>query len=125
MVLQSIYEPEFKKLNSNYGFRPGYGVHDAIQTIKTKAKSMKYAIEADVQGAFDNVDFDILLTILRKKISDEKFLKLIHYSLKCGINYSNQFEESKLGTTQGSIVSPMLYNIYFHEFDKFDKFVYF
>jgi RNA-directed DNA polymerase len=119
MILNSIYEPEFAKINSNFGFRPGIGVHDAHRYIQTYAKSMTFAIEADIQGAFDNVDFEILIKILQKKIKDTKFLKLILHGLKCGINYSEQFEETKIGTTQGSIVSPILYNIYFHEFDKF------
>jgi retron-type reverse transcriptase len=119
MVLNSIYEPEFAKVNSNFGFRPGTGVHDAQRNIQSYAKSMTFAIEADIQGAFDNVDFEILIKILKKKIKDIKFLKLISNGLKCGIFYSQQFEETKIGTTQGSIVSPILYNIYFHEFDKF------
>lgn len=119
IILNAIYEPNFDKLNSNFGFRPNFGVHDAIRSIQQKAKSMSFAIEADIQGAFDNVNFDILINILRKKIKDEKFLKLILHSLKCGINFSTQFEESKLGTTQGSVLSPILYNIYFHEFDKY------
>jgi retron-type reverse transcriptase len=121
MILNAIYEPEFEIINSNFGFRPGKGVHDAQRSIQSYAKSMTFAIEADIQGAFDNVDFDILINILKKKIQDTKLLKLILYGLKCGINYSEQFEETKIGTTQGSIVSPLLYNIYFHEFDKYIK----
>lgn len=115
IILNAIYEPEFKRVSLNYGFRPKLGVQDAIYSIQTKAKSMEYAIEADIQGAFDNVKFEILINILRKKISDEQFLSLILGGLKCGINYSQQFEETR--TTQGSVLSPLLYNIYFHEFD--------
>jgi retron-type reverse transcriptase len=121
MILNSIYEPEFEKTNYNFGFRPRIGVHDALRSIQQYSKAMTFAIEADIQGAFDNIDFDTLMTILKKKIKDRKFLKLILYSLKCGINYSEQFEETKIGTTQGSIVSPILYNIYFHEFDNYIK----
>ena len=121
MILNAIFEPEFEKINSNFGFRPGIGVHDAQRSIQLYAKSMAFAIEADIQGAFDNVDFEILIKILQNKIQDTKLLKLILNGLKCGIFYSEQFEETKIGTTQGSIVSPLLYNIYFHEFDKFIK----
>jgi retron-type reverse transcriptase len=121
MILNALYEPDFDKINSNDGFRPNVGIHEAINTISVHAKAMTYAIEADITGAFDNVDHDRLIDILRKKIADEKFLKLIYWSLKCGISYAGAFQESKLGTTQGSPLSPILYNIYFHEFDKYIK----
>ena len=65
---------------------------------------MDYAIEGDIKGAFDNVNHLTLINILRKKISDEKFLRLIYNGLKCGIIYLDYFSELKLGTTQGSIV---------------------
>jgi RNA-directed DNA polymerase len=119
LVLNAIYEPEFSKLQCNYGFRPKLGVHDLIDKLETEAKGLDIAIEADVQGAFDNVDFQILDNTLQKKIGDKNLLKLIQDGLKCGIFYSDILESSKLGTTQGSVLSPLLYNIYLHEFDKF------
>jgi retron-type reverse transcriptase len=119
VILTSIYEPEFKKTNSNFGFRPKLSPKEAINHHTEKAKSHDFMIEADIAGAFDNVNHDILINILSKKISDTRFLKLIKNSLTCGIHYSNTTEISKIGTTQGSSLSPLLYNIYFHEFDKF------
>lgn len=119
LVLNAIYEPIFAKNNTNFGFRPKYGCHDAIEQIFTKVKSQKYAIEADITGAFDNVDFNILINILEKKIKDKRFIKLIYGGLKCGIFFANKLSESKIGTTQGSLVSPLLYNIYFNEFDEY------
>jgi retron-type reverse transcriptase len=119
LVLNAIYEPEFSKIQCNFGFRPNLGVHDLIDKLETEAKGLDIAIEADVQGAFDNVDFQILDNILQRKIGDKNLLKLIQDGLKCGVFYANILESSKLGTTQGSVLSPLLYNIYFHEFDKF------
>jgi RNA-directed DNA polymerase len=119
LVLNAIYEPEFRKLQCNYGFRPKLGVHDLIDKLETEVKGLDMAIKADVQGAFDNVDFQILDNTLQKKIGDKNLLKLIQNGLKCGIYFADTLESSKLGTTQGSVLSPLLYNIYFHEFDKF------
>lgn len=118
IVLNAIYEPEFEKMNVNFGFRPKYGCHDAIVKIQ-KDKEMLYAIEGDIKGAFDNIDHDILIEILEKKIYDNQFLSLIRGGLKCGIIYLNFGQETVLGTVQGNVVSPLLYNIYFNEFDKF------
>lgn len=121
MVLTVIYDPEFAKINANFGFRAGLGCQDAISQIQTYAKQMDYAIEGDIKGAFDNVCHDILIKILRKRIKDEKLLKLIKGGLKCGIIFLNYRQDSDIGTTQGSVLSPLLYNIYFHEFDVFIK----
>lgn len=119
LILNSIYEPEFKKLNLNFGFRPGLGCLNAIDTHIDKAKSHTFAIEADITGAFDNVDHDILMKILTKKIDDQRFLKLIKDGLQSGIFFAGTIEQSKIGTTQGSNISPLLYNIYFNEFDNY------
>lgn len=119
MVLNAIYEPEFARQNVNYGFRPSYGCADAINSIKSYAKAMDYAIEGDIKGAFDNVNHDILIEILKKRIDDNRLLNLIKGGLKCGVMFLNYRQDSDLGTVQGSVVSPLLYNIYFNEFDKF------
>lgn len=119
MALNAIYEPEFARTNTNFGFRPGLGCQDAISELKKGAKSMDYAIEGDIKGAFDNVNHELMIQILEKKINDQKFLKLVRNGLKCGVIYMDFRQDSEIGTTQGSVVSPLLYNIYFHEFDIF------
>ena len=119
MVLNAIYEPEFTRIQCNFGFRPGIGCQDAIHQIQQKAKAMDFVIEGDIKGAFDNVTHTRMILILKKKIKDRKFLKLIWGGLKCGIIYLNYRQDSDIGTTQGSILSPLLYNVYFHEFDKY------
>lgn len=117
LILEAIYEPEFERLNFNFGFRPKKSCVTAINFLENKAKAHKFAIEADITGAFDNVNHDILLRILSKKIKDPRFLKLIKDGLKSGMLFAGSLEQTKIGTTQGSNVSPLLYNIYFHEFD--------
>lgn len=119
IILNAIYEPEFEKYQVNFGFRPKIGVQEAINHHVTKAKSHNFMLEADISGAFDNVNHEKLINILRYKINDEKFLNLIKKALNSGICYCGQFLSTKVGTTQGSPLSPILYNIYYHEFDKY------
>lgn len=119
LILDAIYEPVFERRNANFGFRPGKGCHDAIIRLEEKAKSMYQAIEGDIEGAYDNLNHDILMTILAKKIKDKKLLALIRQGLECGVFFAGTTSSSELGVTQGSIVSPLLFNIYMNEFDDF------
>jgi len=119
IILNAIYEPEFSQLNCSFGYRPNIGVQEAIRNHTKLAKAHNYMIEADITGAFDNVNHEKLISILTNKIDDEKFINLIKKALESGICYCGQFFNTKIGTTQGSPLSPILYNIYFHEFDKF------
>jgi group II intron reverse transcriptase/maturase len=118
-ILEHIYEPEFNKINTNFGFRPKKGTNDAIQEINKRTKGMTTAIEGDIKGAFDNVNFDIMINILSKTIKDRKFLRLIKQGFKSGILLKDNYQETTLGIPQGGIASPLLFNIYMHEFDKF------
>lgn len=118
LILTSIYEPEFQYYNTNWGFRPNMHANDAIKHIRLQCKSYDYAIEGDIVGAYDNIQHNILIKILRKRISDEKFLQLIYDALKAGYMKDNTYYDSFLGTPQGGIHSPILFNIYMHEFDK-------
>lgn len=119
IILDSIYEPEFNKYDCNYGFRSKHDCISAIRRIRQTGQSADYAIEGDIQGAYDNVDHDILLLILQSKISDKKFIRLIKSGLQAGIFENNKIVDSFLGVPQGSIASPILFNIYMHEFDKY------
>jgi len=118
IVLSTIYEPEFLKENYNYGFRPKLSTTDAILKIAKQGRGMTYAIEGDIKGAYDNVDHDILIEILKQKIKDVKFIGLIKNLLKSGLEFKGTYQHTFLGVPQGGIVSPLLFNIYMHEFDK-------
>jgi len=122
LVLHSIYEPEFEKLNRSFGFRPNKGVHDAMTALLSyKTNGMTTALEGDVEAAYDTVDKEKLLEILRKKIKDKKFINFMRERL----NYEYVEKETglrvkpELGIPQGGIDSPYLFNIYMHELDVF------
>jgi retron-type reverse transcriptase len=125
-LLESIYEPEFRefeKLNgfqcTNYGFRPGKSTEDALYYLKRLGKGTTYAIEGDISGAYNNVDHDILLLALRRRIRDKRFLKTINQLLKSGVMEEGSKIRTFMGTPQGGIVSPLLFNIYMFALDKY------
>ena len=82
MVLEAIYECSFE--NSSHGFRPNKSCHTALLQIQTKFTGVKWFIEGDIKGFFDNIDHNIMITLLRKKIKDERFLRLIRKFLNAG-----------------------------------------
>ena len=79
----------------------------------------KWFIEGDIKGFFDNIDHNVLIEILRERILDERFLRLIRKFLNAGYLEEWQFNKTYSGTPQGGIVSPILANIYLDKFDKF------
>lgn len=119
IFLQPIYEPLFEKKNHNYGFRPNKSTYNSIEFIKNNAKGSNYAIEGDIKGAYDSINHNKLLEFISNTIQDDKLLKLINITLKAGILNENKFETSLTGVPQGSILSPLLFNIYMFQFDLF------
>lgn len=119
LILEAIYEPVFEKNDTNFGFRAEKSCHDAINSISIKAKAPSFAIEGDIKGAFDNVNHDKLMDILFKRIKDLRFLNLIYQGLKSGLINEGVFEHTIIGTPQGGIASPILFNIYLNELDEF------
>ena len=114
-LLMAIYEQEF--LSSSYGYRPGRGAKDAVQDVTFELQYGRYGylIEADVQGFFDHLDHDKLLEMLRLRIDDRAFVKLIAKWLKAGIlEPDGEVHYPESGTPQGGSVSPVLANVYLH-----------
>ena len=122
IILTAIYDPEFEYLDCNFGFRPNKSCNDVIKHIRIQTIAMDVAIEGDIKGAYDNVIHSILIKILRRRIKDEKFLHLIYTALKAGYEEKHIRYDTFLGTPQGGTHSPILFNIYMNEFDKFIKF---
>jgi group II intron reverse transcriptase/maturase len=117
-LLEPIFEADF--LECSYGFRPGLSPHDALEEIRTGINNgYKIVLDADIKGYFDNINHKKLLEFLQQRISDRKILKLIRKWLKAGIVGEEELQENDMGTPQGGVISPLLANIYLHEFDKF------
>lgn len=120
MVLKAIYEPIFKSLEINFGFRPYKSCEDNIKEITKKSNNgLNIAIEGDIKGAFDNVHPPKLCKLLQRYIDDTDFINLIYEACICPTIMNNVITESPEGTPQGSIISPDLFNIYMHELDVF------
>lgn len=119
MVLESIYEGKFE--DTSHGFRPERSCHTAIMQIQKRFSGVRWFVEGDIEGFFDNIDHHILISLLRKNIEDEKFINLIWKFLKMGYIEDWKWHKSYSGTPQGGIISPILSNIYLNELDKFMK----
>ena len=117
MIVDNIYEPVFS--SNSHGFREGRSCHTALSQIKNTWKGLTWCIEGDIKGFFDNINHQILIKLISKKIEDRRFLLLIHNALTCGVMENWQFNKTYSGTPQGGIISPLLANIYLHELDLF------
>ena len=117
MILESIYEPTFHV--TSHGFRPKRSCHTALQYIKRNYTGVKWFVEGDIKGCFDNVDHHVLVQILRRRIADEHFIGLIWKFLKAGYMENWVYYNTYSGTPQGSLISPILANIYLNELDVF------
>jgi len=117
MILESIYEPTF--MNCSHGFRPMRSCHTAMAYVKTNFTGTKWFVEGDIKGCFDNVDHHVLIDILRRRIHDEQFLALIWKFLRAGYMEKWEYYNTYSGTPQGSVISPILANIYMNELDVF------
>ncbi len=113
-VLEAIYEPIF--LDDSYGFRRGRSAHDALRALDRVLYTgeASYILEADITSFFDSIDRKLLMEMLRERVNDGSFLRLVGKCLHVGILDGEEFTEPDLGTVQGSVLSPMLGNIYLH-----------
>ena len=119
LLLKAIYEGHFE--GTSHGFRPHRSCHTALGMIQKSFAGAKWFIEGDIKGFFDNIDHNVLISILRERISDERFLRLIRKFLNAGYVEDWKYNKTYSGTPQGGIISPMLANIYLDKFDKYIK----
>lgn len=113
-ILESIFEGDF--LDCSFGFRPGRNCHQALKTLNDLImfQPINHLLEADIRKYFDSVPHEILMTFIRTRIVDTTLLKLINKFLKAGYMDNGLLVKTDKGTPQGSILSPMLANIFLH-----------
>jgi len=113
-ILNAIYEEDF--LGFSYGFRPGRSQHQALDAVSYALlrKKVNYVLDADIRGFFDNLDSGWMLKFVQHRVADRRILRLIQKWLKAGVMEEGIWWETKKGTPQGAVASPLLANIYLH-----------
>ena len=113
-ILNQIYEVDFQGFS--YGFRPGRSPHQALDalTVGIQRKRVNWVLDADIRGFFDNMSHEWTMKFVEHRVADHRILRLIQKWLKAGISEDGQWSESKVGTPQGAVVSPLLSNVYLH-----------
>jgi RNA-directed DNA polymerase len=113
-VLNQIYEEDF--LGFSYGFRPKRSQHDALDALMAGIGGSKvsWIIDADIKSFFDTVSHDWLIRFVEHRIGDKRIIRLIRKWLKVGVLEEGAVTVSETGTGQGSVISPLLANVYLH-----------
>ena len=116
-MLEAYYDPQFN--SHSHGFRPGRGCHTALREITKHWRGVKWFIEGDIHQCFDSLDPTVLLSILREKLHDNRFLRLMTNLFKAGYLEEWTYHPTLSGVPQGGVCSPVLMNIYLDRLDQF------
>jgi len=113
-VLNAVYETDF--LGFSYGFRPGRGQHDALDALQAAIyrRKVNWILDADIRLFFDSMSHHWMMQFLEHRIADKRLLRLIQKWLKVGVKVDGKVQVSEIGAPQGSVISPVLANIYLH-----------
>jgi group II intron reverse transcriptase/maturase len=114
LILEQIYEEDF--LGFSYGFRPGRGCHNALDALYVgiAKRKVNYVLDADIRGFFDAIDHVWLVKFIEHRIADRRILRLIRKWLRAGVSEDGVRSETTVGTPQGSVISPLLANVFLH-----------
>jgi group II intron reverse transcriptase/maturase len=113
-VLNQIWEEDF--LGFSYGFRPGRSQHDALDAlwVGLMRKKVNWIIDLDVRSFFDKIQHDWMIQFVEHRIGDKRVIRLIQKWLRAGVMEQGQWSETKEGSPQGAVISPILANLYLH-----------
>jgi RNA-directed DNA polymerase len=113
-ILNQIYEEDFRGFS--YGFRPGRSQHQALDAlyVAITRKKVNWVLDCDIRGFFDNLSHEWLLKFVQHRIADRRIFRLIQKWLKAGVMVEGEWKNTEMGTPQGSVISPLLANIYLH-----------
>ncbi len=117
LILEAYYEPQFSP--HSHGFRPDRGCHTALREMEQTWTGTKWYVEGDIAQCFDRLDHQVLISILREKLHDNRFLRLIGQLLEAGYLEEWTYHPTLSGSPQGGVVSPILSNIYLDQLDKY------
>ena len=117
IVIEPIFEANF--CDSSYGFRPKRSAQQAVSEVKKTLITGWWVVDADIQSYFDTIDHTILLSLLQRRISDRRVLKLIRQWLRVGVMEDGVQNATEIGSPQGGVISPLLANIYLHVLDMY------
>jgi len=113
-ILNEVYEVDFRGFS--YGFRPGRSPHQALDALSVgiQRKRVNWILDADIRGFFDQMSHEWTVRFVQHRIADKRILRLIQKWLKAGVSEEGEWSETKMGTPQGAVISPLLANIYLH-----------
>ncbi|MGN9056399.1 group II intron reverse transcriptase/maturase [Bariatricus sp. HCP28S3_A7] len=117
IVIEPVFEANF--LDSSYGFRPKRDAKQATEKVKKELYKNWYVVDADIQGYFENINHEILLGLINRRISDRRVIKLCRQWLQAGVIENGKYYPTEKGSPQGGVISPLLANIYLHVLDSY------
>src|SRR6266542_4132425 len=117
VVLEPIFEADFR--DCSYGFRPRRSAHQAMGVIRSAVNTgANWVVDADITAFFDQVDPELLMKLMAKRVNDRRMLKLIRQGLAAGVVVGGEFSPTEQGVPQGSVISPLFANVVLHELDR-------